>query len=140
MAASLLHPLSSLSIDETNQARDLVRRSHPEAVIDFRAIFLLEPPKAEVKQFLEVEHAGKITSATPRPPRLAQARYDVIGGSRAPEYHESVIDLGQAKRVSHQVVCPEHHAALTVYVRGTRNKQCIVADQWRVTALSSESW
>ncbi|KAM4057370.1 copper amine oxidase, enzyme [Hirsutella rhossiliensis] len=115
MVTSFPHPLSGLSIHETNRARDLVLKLHPGTVIDFRATFLLEPPKAEVKEFLELEHADRITSDTPRPARLAQVRYDVIGGSKAAEYHESVIDLLKAKRISHQIIGPEHHAGLTVF-------------------------
>ncbi|EQL03100.1 copper amine oxidase [Ophiocordyceps sinensis CO18] len=113
--ASLPHPLSSLSIDETNRARDLVLNLHPGTVLDFRATFLLEPPKAQVTKFLELEHAGRLAPDDPRPARLAQVRYDVIGGSKAAEYHESVIDLGEARRVSHQIIGTEHHAGLTVF-------------------------
>lgn len=109
------HPLSGLTADEINRARDVVLRLHPGTVIDFRSIFLLEPPKAEVVPFLALEHAGKVTASTPRPARLAQAWYDVIGGSQAAEYHESVIDVGAAKRVGHKVVPTEHHAGLTVF-------------------------
>lgn len=115
MVTATCHPLLDLTVDETNRARDLVLKLHPGTVIDFRAIYLLEPPKAEVKRFLELEHGGRVTSATGRPARLAQVRYDVIGGSKAAEYHELVIDLGASKRVSHQVVGPEHHAHLTVF-------------------------
>ncbi|PFH56838.1 hypothetical protein XA68_15930 [Ophiocordyceps unilateralis] len=112
---SFPHPLSSLSVDEINQARDLVLKLHPGTVIDFRTIYLLEPPKADVLPFLALEHAGNVTRSTPRPARLAQARYDVIGGSQAAEYHESVVDLGAGQRVSHQVIPTEHHAGLTVF-------------------------
>ncbi|RCI13077.1 hypothetical protein L249_1115 [Ophiocordyceps polyrhachis-furcata BCC 54312] len=104
-----------LSIQETNQARDLVLKLHPGAVIDFRTIYLLEPPKAEVLPFLALEHAGKVTRSTPRPARLAQAKYDVIGGSKAAEYHESVLDLTAAKVVSHEVIPTDFHAGLTVF-------------------------
>ncbi|KAI5457652.1 copper amine oxidase [Mariannaea sp. PMI_226] len=110
------HPLSQLNLDETNQARDIVLGLHPGTVINFRTVYLLEPPKAEVLPFLDLEHAGKVTESTPRPPRLAQARYDVIKpGSKRPEYHESVVDLRTRQRVNHQVVGTEHHASLTMY-------------------------
>jgi len=38
----------------------------------------------------------------------------VVGADRVPEYHESVVDIEQQKRVKHQVVGKEHHACLTV--------------------------
>ncbi|KAH8890097.1 copper amine oxidase [Thozetella sp. PMI_491] len=115
MANPIPHPLSDLTIEETNRARDIVVALHPNTVIDFRVIYLLEPPKAEVLPFLALEHAGKLTAETPRPARLAQTRYDVIGGSKVPQYHESVIDLNTQKRVNHQIVGSEHHASLTVF-------------------------
>ncbi|RDA87768.1 hypothetical protein CP532_2464 [Ophiocordyceps camponoti-leonardi (nom. inval.)] len=109
----------SASVDyaesETNHARDLVLKLHPGAVIDFRTIYLLEPPKAEVLPFLALEHAGKVTRSTPRPARLAQARYDVIGGSKAAEYHESIFDLTASKVVSHDIIPTDYHAGLTVF-------------------------
>lgn len=112
---SIPHPLSHLSLTETNRARDVVLGLHPGTVLNFRTVYLFEPPKAEVLPFLELEHAGKVTESTPRPARLAQARYDVIKpGSKRPEYHESVVDIHSGKRVSHQVVGSEHHASLTV--------------------------
>ncbi|KAF2762453.1 copper amine oxidase [Pseudovirgaria hyperparasitica] len=110
------HPLSQLSLDETNLARDVIVACHPDAVLDFRMIFLLEPPKAEVVEYLNLEHTQKLTHDTRRPQRLAQARYDVIGENKlkAPEYHESVIDLISGRRVAHEVVGSEHHASLTL--------------------------
>ncbi|RYP70716.1 hypothetical protein DL769_004887 [Monosporascus sp. CRB-8-3] len=108
------HPLSALSIDETNLARDVVVEQHPGVVLDFRQIFLQEPPKAEVVAFLAAEHAGTLSDTIPRPPRLALVTYDVIGGSGMPEYHESIVDVRKKKRVTHQVVGSEHHASLTL--------------------------
>lgn len=114
-STSLPHPLSALSIDETNLARDVVRQQHSEVVLDFRQIFLQEPPKAEVLSFLEAEHSDNLSESTPRPARLALVTYDVIGGSRVPEYHESIVDLTKKERVKHQVVSSDHHASLTVH-------------------------
>lgn len=112
--APIPHPLSALSIEETNQARDVVRTLHPGAVLDFRAIYMLEPPKSEVLKFLALEHEGKVTESTPRPDRLAQLRYDVIEAGKEPEYHESVVDLRTNKRTHHEVVGSQHQASLTV--------------------------
>lgn len=115
MAARIPHPLSALSLNETNQARDIVLSLHPGTIVNFRTVYLTEPPKAEVIPFLALEHAGKVTEFTPRPARLAEARYDVVTtGSKYPEYHESVVDLRTLQRVKHQVVGSEHHASLTV--------------------------
>ena len=110
------HPLSQLSISETTTARDVVRRSHPGTVLNFRVIFLLEPPKADVEAFLDLEHSGKLTAESPRPPRLAQAWYDVIGSSRVPQYHETVVDLRAANITEKKVIDAKSQASLSVSV------------------------
>lgn len=110
------HPLSALSLDETNLARDIVKDSYSDVVIQFRQILLHEPPKSQVTAFLDLEHAGKVTEETPRPSRLALCAYDVIGGSQFPEYHESIIDLKDKKRVGHEVVSSDtHHGSLAIH-------------------------
>ena len=114
MAQTVPHPLSDLTVAEISRARDIVLGLHPGSVIDFRSIYLLEPPKSEVVPFLDLEHAGKLKASTPRPARLAQVRYDIIGGAKAAEYHESVIDVSSSKRVKHDIVGTEHHASLTM--------------------------
>lgn len=110
------HPLSQLSELETTIARDVVVNSHPDKVIFFREIYLQEPAKAELIPYLELEHSGKLSPTTPRPQRLAKCQYDVVGGDREPEYHESVVDVELKKNVNHVVVGKEHHAPLTLYV------------------------
>lgn len=108
------HPLSALSTEETEAARAVVAECHPGVVLDFRCIFLREPPKAEVVKFLDLEHAGKLAESTPRPPRLGLVQYDVIGGSKVPEYHESIINIPAKKRVAHEIVSSDHHASLSM--------------------------
>ncbi|KAF7715302.1 Copper amine oxidase [Penicillium ucsense] len=110
----MTHPLAILSQRETNIARDIVRESHPGTVIDFREIFLNEPPKAELVEFLAIEHAGRLTPTTPRPPRRALCQYDVIGEDRIPQFHESIVDVVSRRRVKHTVVGKQHHASLTL--------------------------
>ena len=114
--AALPHPLSALSIEETNIARDVVVESHPGSLLTFRQIFLREPPKTEVVAFLEVEHSGGLAAETPRPQRLSQVLYDVVGPSKVPEYHESVVDLRKNKVVHHEVVSSKFQAGLTMFV------------------------
>ncbi|RYP14183.1 hypothetical protein DL765_006544 [Monosporascus sp. GIB2] len=106
------HPLSALSAEETALARDVIRACYPGAVLMFRQIFLFEPPKSEVVKFLDLEHAGKLTESTPRPPRLAQVWFDVVAADKIAEYNESVVNIRLGKRVSNQVVTSESQAAL----------------------------
>ncbi|EXJ92699.1 copper amine oxidase 1 [Capronia epimyces CBS 606.96] len=105
------HPLDTLSIEETHRARDLVASLHPDTVLSFREIYLEEPSKEELIQFLTAEHAGKNAA---HPHRTALVQYDVIGSDRIPQYHESVIDLDEEKRISHVVLDESQHAGLTL--------------------------
>ena len=111
---NLRHPLASLSTEETNTARDVVLSCHPDTVIDFRTISLQEPTKAELVQFLQLEHSESLTTNTPRPRRLARVQYDVIDKSKIPKYTESVVDVERKERVSHEIISADMHACLTV--------------------------
>lgn len=110
----MTHPLAILSEAETNLARDVVKAAHPNTVIDFREIFLQEPPKARLVEFLALEHACHLSPTTPRPPRLALCQYHVIGADRIPQFHESVVDVVSRIRMKHTVVGKQHHASLTL--------------------------
>lgn len=113
--AALPHPLSALSIDETNLARDIALDCHPGGFLYFRQIILQEPPKDEVWSFLELEHSGKISSDAIRPRRLAKVQYDLITeGVSSPQGQEAIIDLRLKKRMSHEVVDAGYRASLTM--------------------------
>lgn len=114
MAASP-HPLSALSIDETNLARDITLACHPGDFLYFRQILLHEPPKDDVLPFLELEHSGKVSRDTPRPQRLAKIQYDLITKGKNPlQCQESIIDLQLKKRVGHNIVAKGYRASLTM--------------------------
>jgi len=109
------HPFKILSVEEVRIARDVVLSLHPDVVVDFREIYLQEPEKEVMKQFLEAERTAKSESAQ-RPPRLAKCQYDVVGSDKIPEYNESVIDVELKKRVKHEVVGKENgNASLTLW-------------------------
>ena len=111
-----VHPLGTLNVTEVNIVRDVVLESHSEAVVSFREIFLQEPPKAELLKFLDSEHTGRLRPESSRPARLARAQYDVIGTDKIPASHESVVDVQERKRISHEVLEAENHASLTGFV------------------------
>lgn len=116
MGGSLPHPLQHLSKDETILARDIIKRSHPDTVIEFREIGLKEPDKAELLPFLELEHSGTLCSSTPRPTRLAKCHYDTIGSDRLPRYNEAIVNLDQSIRLEHRVIDQDVSPALTMSV------------------------
>ena len=111
-----IHPLSILSIAEFDIARNVVLESHPGAVVSFREIFLQEPAKAELLKFLDLEHTNRLSPSSTRPARLARAQYDVIETDKIPKSHESVVDVQQKRRVSHEILEAENHASLTQFV------------------------
>ena len=108
------HPLTSLSIEETNTARDVVLSYHPDAVVGFRMISLQEPAKAELIPFLELEHDGNLNNHASRPRRLAKVNYDVIDWSKAPKYMEAIVDVETKERISCELISDDVHACLTV--------------------------
>lgn len=111
------HPFKILNVEETRIARDVVLSLHPDVVVDFREIYLQEPEKELMKQYLDLEHAVQPgqSPTSKLPPRLAKCQYDVVGSDKVPEYHESVIDVQQKKRVRHEVVGKEKQASLTLW-------------------------
>lgn len=109
-----LHPLANLTFAETSTARDIIRASHEDTVIEFREIGLKEPPKAELVKFLEIEHSGALTDSTSRPPRLAYAHFDTIGADKVPHYCEALIDLPSKTLLTKEIISKQYHPALTM--------------------------
>jgi primary-amine oxidase len=112
------HPFKTLNVEETRIARDVVLSLHANVVVDFREIFLKEPEKETMKEYLDLEHAAQpgLSPSSKRPPRLAKCMYDVIGSDKIPEYNEAVIDVELRKRVQHVVVGKESgQASLTLW-------------------------
>jgi primary-amine oxidase len=108
------HPLDQLSVAESDVARQGVLEARgAEVALNFRSIALEEPPKEELINFLELEHAGSLTAPTARPARLAKVQYDVVRGDRSHEYTESLIDVHSGREVSQRVVDKIYQAALT---------------------------
>lgn len=110
----LPHPLDMLTIAESDAAREVILHVRgKEVAINFRSIAAEEPAKKELTRFLDLEHAGKLTSSTPRPARLAKVQYDVVRASGVHEYTESLVDVVKGMEVEQRVVSKVHQAALT---------------------------
>lgn len=108
------HPLDQLSLEETAVARNVVLKAHPNSVVQFREIFLQEPPKELLKKFLDAEHKGNGDADGPRPPREALCQYDVVGSSKFSKFHESVVDVVNKKETSQVIVSSQYHTSLTM--------------------------
>lgn len=136
MASYLPHPLSSLSLEETNLAKDIVLCSSPDEVIYFRMVYREEPQKALLVPFLELEHAGKLLPHSPRPPRLAAVHYISAHQSadRKADEIEATVDLNLGEVVTKDVVGTEFLAGLSTWV-------LLVSSLVRLTVeLTLDSW
>ncbi|KIW99532.1 uncharacterized protein Z518_11271 [Rhinocladiella mackenziei CBS 650.93] len=121
------HPLDQLSSEEVNIARQAVLDAR-KATILFRNIYTAEPPKAKLIKFLDAEHAGTLTSGTPRPPRQARVQYDVVFEDRSHEYMESVIDIASGTEVDHRQVDKNLQQSLTVDEFREFNEVCVKSE------------
>ena len=92
MTSKRPHPLAPLSKDEFEIASLVLRSSIPDTLLFFRAIYLCEPPRSELTNFLVAEHAGSISEDTHHPARRARVEYDVIKGDRH-IYMTSIVDI-----------------------------------------------
>ncbi len=98
------HPLAELSQLEFTKARDAVVNIHgADQPLFFRALYLQEPAKAELLPFLEAEHTGRLTDATPRPTRIARVEYDVLGAN-AQVFHHAQVDATTGRIVSNDEI------------------------------------
>ncbi|KAG5811662.1 hypothetical protein H9Q74_004549 [Fusarium xylarioides] len=107
------HPLIPLSVDETNLTRDVIRAAYPQNVLKFRVIYLEEPAKEILAPYLDLEHAGKVNSSTPRPAREARVHFDTAHGGKPPQSHEAIIDLSTRKIRQIESIRADAQAAFT---------------------------
>ena len=78
------HPLDPLTAAEILQVSSLLKARTPEKGLHFKIITIIEPPKAELREFLKAERNGGVQS---KPPRKASSLY----------YHLGTADLFLAK-------------------------------------------
>ncbi|KAF2670706.1 hypothetical protein BT63DRAFT_199495 [Microthyrium microscopicum] len=84
------HPFASLSEDEIAQTASAIRSLWPKSVdLQFKALTLHEPPKAEVLVYLEAEHTGVIL---PQLHRKAFVNYYIRNTNR---FHEAVVNISR---------------------------------------------
>lgn len=112
--APVPHPFDQLSLDEIARGRDIILKSRPGTVIQFREIMLWEPKKAELVPFLQAEHAGRLSASTPRPAREAEVMFDVVHPSGDHDIIQAVVDLTAGKEVSASMLPQGSHAPFLV--------------------------
>lgn len=117
LKATRPHPLDQLTSRETSIARDAVLGAlGRNAVVEFRAISLEEPRKAELLAYLELEHSGRLSSQTQTPARVARLQYDIVHPDKSHEYVESLVDIEARRETMHRVVDKKHQPSLTMSV------------------------
>ncbi|TVY30176.1 Copper amine oxidase [Lachnellula hyalina] len=126
------HPLDQLTVTEVNLAREAILKARGNTVaVHFRSIFLEEPPKKQLSQFLELEHSGKVSLQTPRPARRATAQYDVVYGDKNHEYTESCVEIASGLEVEKRVVEKVHHASLATHEFAAFTKACFTSPLYK---------
>lgn len=115
--ASHPHPLIPLTVNETNLARDVIRAAFPQNILKFRVIYLEEPAKTDLAAFLELEHAGKVTRLTPKPPRQARVHFDTAHGGQPPQSHEAIVNVNTREIDKIESIRADAQAAFTLYVQ-----------------------
>ncbi|KAK2750369.1 hypothetical protein FQN57_003849 [Myotisia sp. PD_48] len=113
--ASLPHPLEQLNEAEVLSAREVIVGAWVGTVLQFRCIFLDEPAKSVLKEFLAAEHAGTLSNDTPRPPRLAMVQYDAIHSNRSYNYVESIVDLSLKQELKRQTFDSTHQPGVQTW-------------------------
>jgi len=93
------HPLRPLSEEELVRARDVVIQKHggDGIVLFFRSIYVDEPKRDDLIQFLAAEHAGEKPATTP--PRQVKVWFDLVKDG-VPQLTETVVDVeaGEVRR------------------------------------------
>lgn len=98
------HPLAELSRLEFAKARDAILEIHGAGrPLFFRTIYLQEPAKTVLLAFLEAEHAGRLTDATPRPTRTAFVEYDVLTAN-SQLFHRAVVNVATGQVLSNDQI------------------------------------
>ncbi|EXJ93301.1 primary-amine oxidase [Capronia coronata CBS 617.96] len=124
------HPLDQLSGDEVEVARQAVLKVRKAHLI-FRNIYTVEPPKAELVEFLKAEHAGTVSADTPRPPRQARVQYDVVYDDQSHEYLESIVDLATGSEVNLKRVDTGVQQSLTLDEFKEFNEVCVESEMFK---------
>ncbi|KAI9894915.1 MAG: hypothetical protein M1814_000135 [Vezdaea aestivalis] len=106
------HPLVQLTVEEHEAARQALLSSYPDDLLQFRSLFLEEPPKAQLQRFLEAEREG--STRLQHPPRVARVQYDVVHKNGAHDYSEALIDVASAEVTWRQIVDSDYQPSFTM--------------------------
>ncbi|KAL8840584.1 MAG: hypothetical protein Q9170_001270 [Blastenia crenularia] len=98
------HPLSPLTSSEIINAGGLLQRLYPGSTgLQYKAITLYEPAKAQLAPYLEAEHAGS------KPPSMERRAFVCYYIRNTDKFHEAVVNLSRQKVDSNVRLGPNIH-------------------------------
>ncbi|MCJ1362825.1 hypothetical protein MMC16_001931 [Acarospora aff. strigata] len=100
------HPFSPLTTSEITASAELVKGLYPNQTrLQFKAITLEEPEKAQVIPYLEAEHSGKPL------PKILRKAFVCYYIRNTDKFHEAIVNLSQSRVESNVRLGPNVHAS-----------------------------
>jgi primary-amine oxidase len=131
------HPLRPLTEEELQRARDVVVKElgGDGVVLFFRSIYIDEPKRDDLVQFLIAEHAGQAPTTTP--PRQVKVLFDLIKDGK-PQLSEAVVDVGAGEVRSSKIFPAYCQTSYTATEFAQFYDICVASDMFK-TALEEFS-
>lgn len=98
-----LHPLDPALPEEIRQATALIKSHYAGVSLHFKAAGLEEPPKAQLKDFLDAEHNGRALPSIPRQIFL------IWYIEYTPRLFEAIVDITNKRIVHHKELPRDFH-------------------------------
>ncbi|KAI0913146.1 copper amine oxidase [Ustulina deusta] len=124
------HPLRPLTDDELLRARNAVveKQGGDGVVLFFRSIYLNEPKKDDLVQFLIAEHGGQSPTATP--PRQVTVLFDQVKDG-VPRLNEAIVDVGTGE-ISRSKIFPAYcQTSYTAAEFGVFHDICVSSEMFK---------
>jgi len=103
------HPLDQLSKEEALRAVAILKKEHPGKQLHIKNVQAQEPPKSQMRVYLDAEHAGHPIAP---PPRVAYCTFYILDDKRAQELW---IDLDTATVIRRQFFPKGSHPPCDMY-------------------------
>ncbi|KAJ8106962.1 hypothetical protein ONZ43_g6886 [Nemania bipapillata] len=124
------HPLRPLTEEELQRARDVVVKElgSDGVVLFFRSIYVDEPKRDDLVQFLIAEHAGQAPTTTP--PRQVKVLFDLIKDGK-PQLSEAVVDIGAGEVRNNKTFPAYCQTSYTATEFGQFYDICVASDMFK---------
>ncbi|KAI3321584.1 copper amine oxidase 1 [Xylariaceae sp. AK1471] len=124
------HPLRPLVDEELVRARDLVVKKHggEGVVLFFRSIYVDEPKRDDLVQFLIAEHAGQSPATTP--PRQVTVLFDLVKDG-VPRLTQTIVDIEAGEIYSSKTFPAYCQTSYTPTEFGMFQDACVSSDMFK---------